>query len=251
VNEIEQACSPNIIRHVQDGLVCCDPVWEAAYKRFETEAEEIQKFRRRLKRFGLDRIDKQSRVVELFCGRGGGLTALEQLGFQHVEGVDLSESLLQQYQGKATLHLADCRQLPFADASFDVAIVQGGLHHLPQLPTDLEAVLREVRRVLRPEVGTFYVVEPWQTPFLRFAHFVTSQKIVRRFYAKGDALAVMTQREQVTYEQWLSQPKMILRSFAEQFDERSQQITYGKLMYSGTPKGMGIHTSVAALPQEG
>ena len=36
-----------------------------------------------------------------------------------------------------------------ADASRDVACVQGGLHHLSALPEDLESTVAEVSRVLR------------------------------------------------------------------------------------------------------
>ena len=180
--------APQIVRHLEAGETCCDPEWESAYERFESPEEEIAKFLARLRRFGFDRFPNDLRIVELFCGRGGGLVALERLGFQNIEGVDLSEELLQRYRGQARLHLADCRALPFADHVFDAAIVQGGLHHLPSLPADLESVLSEVNRILIPD-ATFYVVEPWLTPFLRFVHLVVQNPLVRRIYEKGDALA--------------------------------------------------------------
>jgi ubiquinone/menaquinone biosynthesis C-methylase UbiE len=225
---------PQIIRHVEAGETCCDPEWEAAYKRFETPEEEIEKFIRRLRAFGLDRQPKDIRIAELFCGRGGGLAALNRIGLTNVEGVDLSETLLQEYRGNATLHLADCRSLPFDDHSFDAAIVHGGLHHLPTLPADLESVLSEVSRILKPG-GTFYVVEPWQTPFLRFAHFVVSQPLVRRFYRKGDALAAMTEHEIETYEQWLGQPNEVLDLFRRFFVLKQHKTAWGKLVLSAIP----------------
>lgn len=225
---------PQITRHVDAGETCCDPAWEAAYKRFETPEEEIEKFRRRLRWFALHRQPKDLRIAELFCGRGGGLIALQRLGFTNIEGVDLSESLLQEYRGAAKLHLADCRNLPFETGSLDAAIVQGGLHHLPQLPADLDAVLSEVRRVLKP-TGTFYAVEPWQTPFLRFVHAVVERRIVRRVYKKGDALAEMTEHERTTYEQWLGQPVEIMRVFTGHFTVQRQATSWGKLRFAGTP----------------
>lgn len=227
--------STTIQRHIDGGQVCCDPEWEAAYERFETPEEEITKFLGRLGRFGLDRADKQSRVIELFCGRGGGLVALERLGFQRLEGVDLSESLLLRYQGPARLHLADCRSMPLEEGGYDIAIVQGGLHHLPSLPDDFEAVLMQVRKLLRPS-GRFYVVEPWMTPFLRFAHAVTDRPLVRRFYAKGDALATMTEHERTTYEQWLGMPETLIGVLERHFEPISKRIGWGKLMFVGTPR---------------
>lgn len=226
---------PTLIRHVAAGQICCDPEWEAAYKRFETEEQEVRKFIRRLRRFGVQDRPKSDRIVELFCGRGGGLVALQRLGFINLEGVDLSESLLSEYRGPATLHLADCRDLPLEQDAYDVGIVQGGLHHLPQLPADLQAVLEQVRRILKPE-GTFYIVEPWSTPFLRFVHAVVERPWVRKVYAKGDALAAMTDRERETYERWLGQPEPLLTLLQQYFDPVHLKTAWGKLMFAGTPK---------------
>ncbi len=227
--------SPRIIRHVEAGQMCCDPLWEAAYERFETAEQEIQKFIRRLTGFGFPSIAKDVQIAEIFCGRGNGLVALERMGFTHVEGVDLSDTLLEQYQGEATLHLADCLELPFEDASYDVVIVQGGLHHLSEMPDDLTKCLAEVARVLRPE-GTFYVVEPWSTPFLTMVHWIVEQPWMRKLYAKGDALAEMTDHERVTYEQWLGMPEEILRTFDQHFSEVERRMAWGKLSYVGRPR---------------
>ena len=105
-----------------------DP-WEAAYLRFERPEEEIRKFIGRLNRLGARQWPSDAEIVELFCGRGNGLVALQRLGFTHLEGVDLSPRLIAQYKGSAKCTVADCRKLPFADRSKDVLIVQGGLHH--------------------------------------------------------------------------------------------------------------------------
>src|SRR6267143_1244854 len=113
--------------------------WEAAYLRFESPEEEIRKFIRRLTRLGAPQWRRDAEIVELFCGRGNGLIALQRLGFTRLEGVDLSPRLLAQFKGSAKCTVADCRRLPFADRSKVVLIVQGGLHHLPSLP-DLRAL---------------------------------------------------------------------------------------------------------------
>src|SRR5205809_5378105 len=97
------------------GAPCCNETWESAYERFETPEEEVRKFIARLRAMGSKDWPKDAEVVELFCGRGGGLRALSQLGFARLEGVDLSPSLLAQYAGPARLYLADCRSLPFDD----------------------------------------------------------------------------------------------------------------------------------------
>ena len=226
---------PRIVRHVESGTTCCDPQWEAAYQRFETPEEEVRKFIRRLTRFGFPNLPKDSRIAEIFCGRGNGLVALERMGFTHLEGVDLSDDLLHQYRGTATLHLADCMDLPLTDGAYDVVVVQGGLHHLPTLPQDLDRCLECVMRILKPQ-GTFFVVEPWSTPFLTMVHLIVEQPWMRKIYAKGDALAEMTDRERVTYEQWLNQPDAIMSVFNRYFVAKTARKRWGKLIYAGIPR---------------
>jgi ubiquinone/menaquinone biosynthesis C-methylase UbiE len=210
-------------------------LWEAAYLRFETPRQEIRKFKQRLIKLGAERWPLEANVVELFCGRGNGLAALAELGFRHIEGIDLSPRLVAQYKGDGVCYVGDCRRLPFADSSKDLLIVQGGLHHLTNLPGDLDEVLAEVRRVLR-QGGRFVAVEPWLTPFLRFVHAISRQAICRRISNKVDAFAAMFQYERQTYERWLGVPDMILPLFNKYFDPEHLSIAWGKLAYVGSPK---------------
>jgi SAM-dependent methyltransferase len=167
--------------------------------RFETPEQEIQKFVSRLRKLGSAQWPRNSEIVELFCGRGSGLNALEQLGFTRLEGVDLSPRLIAQYRGPAKCFIGDCRHLPLADRSKDVLIVQGGLHHLPTLPEDLEQTFAEMQRVLRRE-GRAVFVEPWLTPFLKLVHWVSAHSLARRLSNRLDALATMIQFERDTYD---------------------------------------------------
>jgi SAM-dependent methyltransferase len=194
--------------HWEAGQSCCDAEWEAAYLRFESPEEETRKFLRRLARLGAAAWPRESRVVELFCGRGSGLKALEALGFRELSGVDLSPGLLRRYRGPARLYVGDCRRLKFAERSFDLAVVQGGLHHLPRLPEDLERTLAEIHRVLTGE-GRLALAEPWPTPYLRLAVWAGRQRALRRLWPKLDAFAAMTERERTTYENWLARPDEI------------------------------------------
>jgi SAM-dependent methyltransferase len=210
--------------------------WEAAYQRFETPEQEIRKFISRLNEMGQAAWPRDARVVEIFCGRGNGLHALTRLGFTRLEGVDYSPALLHRYSGPAACTVADCRALPFPDASRDILIVQGGMHHLPQLPEDLDRVLAEVVRVLVPG-GRFMVIEPWLTPFLRFVHWAAFFPPARKSWDKLDALATMTELERVTYEQWLGQPELLLERIRRPFEVERCATTWGKLRFVGRKPG--------------
>src|SRR5437879_8341214 len=219
--------------HAQKAL-SLDP-WEAAYLRFETPEEEIQKFIGRLNRLGAPQWTRHAEIVWLFCGRGNGLMALERLGFTRIEGVDFSPRLLGQFKGSAKCTLADCRQLPFPDHSKDVLIVQGGLHHLPALPNDLDQTFSEMQRVLRKE-GRVMFVEPWRTPFLIFVHFISELPPVRRISSKMDAFAIMTHYERRTYEQCLGQPEPIKKIARAHFVTVHEHFAWGKWNFVGTPR---------------
>ena len=208
--------------------------WEAAYLRFETPEQETQKFIGRLKELGACEWPRNAELVELFCGRGNGLTAIERLGFTHIEGVDLSPSLVGLYRGPAKCIVADCRKLPFPDHSKDVLIAQGGLHHLPALPTDLEQAFGEMQRILRSG-GRVVFVEPWLTPFLRFVHWTSENPVARRLSNKLDALAIMIEQERPTYEQWLSQPEMIRKMARAHFIPLHESFAWGKWRFVGGP----------------
>jgi hypothetical protein len=112
-------------------------------------------------------------------------------------------------------------------------IVQGGLHHLKSFPDDLEKTLSETCRVLRDD-GLCVVVEPWWlTPFLGFVRGVCGNKIARRLISKIDSLASMMDHERETYDQWLSQPQMIMGIFERFFATDLCSIKWGKYTYIG------------------
>ncbi|MFQ5526410.1 MAG: class I SAM-dependent methyltransferase [Thermoanaerobaculia bacterium] len=222
-------------RHA-DSVQCCDDEWESAYRRFETNGQEIGKFTRRFLAMGAGGWPRDSRIACLFCGRGNGMVALERLGFSRLSGFDLSESLLAEYQGPAKCFVADCREpLPVEAESYDAAIVQGGLHHLPELPGDLELVLREVGRILTPS-GRLVLVEPWMTPFLVLVHAACGLSPARWASSKLEALAVMIEHERFTYENWLSRPEEVRDVLHRHFEPLSERVAWGKLSFVGRPR---------------
>lgn len=208
-----------------------DP-WDAAYLRFETPEQEVQKFSTRLRSLGAETWPRDARILEIFCGRGNGLRALERLGFANLAGADLSARLLAEYHGPANCIECDCRRMPFEHRSKDIVIVQGGLHHLPALPQDLDATLAEVQRVLALD-GQFVMVEPWRTTFLDVVHFACRIPIARRAWPKLDAMATMIEYERRTYEQWLGHPELIRRAVLAYFAPARESVGWGKWNFVG------------------
>ena len=205
--------------------------WEQAYLRFETPDEEIRKFTRRLEALGAAGWPRDARVLDLFCGRGNGMVALERLGFTSLSGVDLSPRLVRLYQGRGRGMAGDCLALPVRSESQDIAIVQGGLHHLPDLEAHLPVAVSEVRRVLKPG-GRFVVVEPWLTPFLRSVHWAARGPL-RRMWGRLDALATMIEYEGDTYRRWLARPDFVLSVLTRAFTTERREQRWGKLLFVG------------------
>lgn len=217
---------------INESQVCCNDIWENAYLSFESPFQEIRKFTRRLERAGARSWPLDSRILEICCGRGNGLIALEKMGFYNLEGVDLSESLLQYYDGLAQCYLADCRHLPFDDGSRDIIIVHGGLHHLKQLPEDVAQCLAEVARVLVKD-GLFIAVEPWMTPFLALVDLACRMPFACRLFHELHAIATMNFHERDTYQRWLSKPSLIIDMLSEHFHAEKLSLRFGKILFVG------------------
>jgi demethylmenaquinone methyltransferase/2-methoxy-6-polyprenyl-1,4-benzoquinol methylase len=100
------------------------------------------------------------RVLDVCCGTGDLAVAAAAAGGR-VTGVDFSERMLERARRKSAnveWLQADALALPFADGSFDVATAGFGVRNF----ADLEAGLRELRRVLRDggRVGVLEITQP-------------------------------------------------------------------------------------------
>lgn len=108
-------------------------------------------------KMGLNVKDRD--VLEIGCGNGHGAYLLNQHSPHSYIGLDLMEEQIEtacrrypQYQ----FVVQDATDLSqFGEASKDVVIIFGVLHHIPEW----RKVIDEIKRVLRP-TGSFFVEEP-------------------------------------------------------------------------------------------
>jgi len=134
-------------------------------------------------------VQPGDRVLDACCGTGDLAIAARKAGAGSVVGVDFSEGMLARARGKAPeleWVQSDVLTLPFEDASFDAAVVGFGVRNVE----DLEAGLRELRRVLRPRgrLGILEITTPrgFLAPFYR-VWFDRIVPLLGRLLPGGDA----------------------------------------------------------------
>src|ERR1700730_11410057 len=104
-----------------------------------------------------DNVRRGSSVLDLGCG--AGVLALLKRKTVTLRGIDISSdcAALAQRNGYDEAHTGDLTSLPFADNSFDYVVSLDVLGHVEFDQKD--AVLAEIKRVLRPEGVTLHGVE--------------------------------------------------------------------------------------------
>jgi demethylmenaquinone methyltransferase/2-methoxy-6-polyprenyl-1,4-benzoquinol methylase len=122
-------------------------------------------------------LNAESRVLDLAAGTGDvALAIAEQAQPAEVVITDFTPEMLEiaerkagEYSGasRLTFRLADAQELPFPDASFDVATVAFGVRNFPERDRNFA----EVMRVLKPG-GRYVILEfsrppfaPWRTVY--------------------------------------------------------------------------------------
>jgi ubiquinone/menaquinone biosynthesis C-methylase UbiE len=123
------------------------------WRRWGQEHFEVPLFAK----MGMDLREKD--VLEIGCGNGHGAYLLNQRTPRSYVGLDLMAEQIEKAHRRFPDYqflVQDATELNrFADASKDIVIIFGVLHHIPEW----RKVIDEVRRVLKPN-GRFFVEEP-------------------------------------------------------------------------------------------
>lgn len=106
------------------------------------------------------RAPEGSRILDIATGTGKQAFAFAKRGYD-VSGIDLSEAMLKVAKKKnrypnVKFEVGDAANLPFENASFDVACISFALHDM--LLTIREKTLKEMVRVTRAE-GTIVIID--------------------------------------------------------------------------------------------
>jgi demethylmenaquinone methyltransferase/2-methoxy-6-polyprenyl-1,4-benzoquinol methylase len=124
-------------------------VWPKLAPFYDAIVRPIRRMRRRV--VEVSGAAPGTRVLDVATGTGEQAFAFVEAGAK-VIGVDISEAMLRIARRKdegsnIDFRQADATQLPFADASFDIASIAFGLHEMP--PIIRSEALREMARVTR------------------------------------------------------------------------------------------------------
>ncbi|HEX7263992.1 MAG TPA: class I SAM-dependent methyltransferase [Candidatus Dormibacteraeota bacterium] len=148
---------------------------------WSTSGEQLEALVRRY-------ITRESRVLDLGCGRGG-VVELFWRDVKLAAGLDPDAHSLVEHRAQGMPVLTGRgEELPFAGASFDVIVCLWVLEHL----RSPETVLREVRRVLRPGGHFVFLTPNLRNPLLAFNRLgralpLLQRRLVPRLYGRVEA----------------------------------------------------------------
>jgi ubiquinone/menaquinone biosynthesis C-methylase UbiE len=154
-----------------------------------SEGEQLS--RRLSSAFALAEITPGMIILDVGCGRGEILRHAAQLGAD-AYGIDYAPVAVEMSRrvidpldgiapGRTAVYLADAKKLPFPDACFDRVLMFDVVEHLH--PWELDAALKEVDRVLKPD-GRFIVHTAPNIWYDRYAYPIVRR--VRTLMGRGE-----------------------------------------------------------------
>jgi|SRR3989339_946995 len=140
---------------------------------YNTKRTPTTDYPAKLTKYLFDRfkMNKGKKLLEIGCGRGEYLMSFQELGLD-CEGVDLSDTFINDAGLKGVLIDISKERLPFEDNSFDVVYHKSLLEHLYS-PDNL---MKESYRVLKPGGRVIILTPDWQSVMRVFYEDITHNK---------------------------------------------------------------------------
>ena len=166
-----------------------------------------------------DNVRAGSEVLELGCG-AGMLALLKRKGVT-LTGVDLSDecAIAARRNGYDETFCAELSHLPFADASFDYVVSLDVLGHVEA--SDKDAVLAEVKRVLRPGGVTLHGIECTDHAAQKSYDEMSPEELRRFIEVDGHVGLEEEQEHGKRFQKWFShvawEPRYALCLSSEEF----------------------------------
>ncbi|UCB57007.1 MAG: class I SAM-dependent methyltransferase [Candidatus Omnitrophota bacterium] len=154
----------------------------------------------------IDRLDKSSRILELFCGRGELLEVLAGWEFNNIFGLDISKELFENSKLKSRIVVGNSVNLSFKSDCFDAVIINEGLHHLNCF-SDIDAQLKEIGRVLMNR-SLFVFCEPRNSLFRKIGFRLVFSPLSKLF-KRIEACRLIFEEEMQTYTNWINNENKI------------------------------------------
>lgn len=178
------------------------------------------------------RIDKDTKVVDVACGKGTTAVYLAQKYDCQVVGIDISEDLIAEaealkkrkgLEGKVSFLVGDALDMPFSDNEFDVALSQAMLI----LVSDKEQAIKEALRVTKSGGRAGWLELSWKKQ--------TTKEFID---AVSNVLCAYCMLKVHTYEDW---EKLFKKAGVKQLEIMASSLEFGGLR--GMLRDEGIYNA--------
>jgi len=130
---------------------------------YSDEGRFTQKFKDML--LSIITLKENSNVLDVACGNGSLLAALNKKTKINGYGIDIAEKMIENAINKnlgMEFHAVDCESIPFENETMDIITVCAAYHHFP----DVAAFAAEAKRLLKLN-GMLYITDVYLPAFWR------------------------------------------------------------------------------------